>query len=983
MTDTQSSFDKKRATSDPSQRFSDQPKFPSVMEDPVDPTDIREKEKDIDESLLAAVATVLVNESDCQPSHAPCRDIIGGAQCRPKPITQCDSAGSRPLSVYRKDGTVVPMSGKEYPIPVTKTVPADATKAVAPQSSPVRSERKEVAIVKPKSGKSKRDLRKSKKIATKSLDERLADVDAKREKRAYANMRAANRVEKRNLKFATVEEVENFQNRAAELGFEAHVVKEEVQKPKDVSNPPVSTTTWHSRNFSLNRYCSNGYVGNSPLECLKGASSADTPDNLLCGRPWYYIVDSYECEDERNAVKLITRSESKVILRARFYSISQFRRMMCEFMFFTIWAIVAGCCCWFISHSDVLPCRLFGRYGLCGATATYLSDIHSLTCECPSLLRILMTLTVVMVIFAMLLSRFCFGLFHLFMGYAGFVRDPRFDAYINMAHVQYGLRQNADFSRNLISVKHKDKDYYPADTKTLFSSNTSLYFFLRFYYRCNIVVSSLEEKRLCEEHLVQPPDVLSKIKSLGMFLNAPLMGASRAFNFISAQLGNPDDTNVPPITYDNLCNAYGKRISVKAPREPLSDEQYLSLKGKLLNIIDDVTEFVSPDFEEGEIISYAEDFCKRKGLPKAQTISILKNARELETLTPDERAEVLYESLRMTKWFVKDETYECGKAPCLRFIINPALAVKLIFGSCLRPIEEMIYRAPEFSTHLIKHKTPEEIKTEFVNRFGGPGTYVETDYSSFESSIRWQEIKLENHLFQACMGFEVGYRTKILKIVEDYMCERKKMMRNKDFGVLIVDDIRLSGFPDTALGNAVLNYANIALACERANVDMIDYLVEGDDAMIKFASDADGNLFLARLDEQRFIAHDTEMYHDASDASFCGMRLVDGEIRPTKHQLDKFSIIFSREEPTLAKSFERMLSRIVCYDVKFPSMREELVDAFARLNEENPNRKIHTGKVTRLIGDDYTISQSLELTRRALDRLHEMQNGTFVVPVRL
>lgn len=796
--------------------------------------------------------------------------------------------------------------------------------------------------VKPQTpGKSGRVMVKGENIGLKLekyVNRKNVQVDRKREARGFAAARAASRSCGINPVLQSVEDAENFQPHDPAGGKEKEKDRiDHFLRPLENKVLPCESPKINFQDYRPYKYVSGGYVGDDFKLCKKLAvhGSFGEGEKRYKKGSWYYVNSIIDMKDERLNDKLVTRSGCNKALKGTFH----WRNCSLDWpkpVWFDFFMLMLSLLSWSLD-------KYFKVYF-----------------EVPLLLYVTCGIG-------------CFSYFmfwYLSVAVKTDHLDSRYDVYINLAHLQYGLRQNVDYSKNLISSKLRDKDLFIGDMTCLFSSNDILYRYLEKLFRCNVLTRVIEKR--CTSEVAENSFKCLPIERTSVMFDKvkDIPISTRCFQIDGFDLGDDDGICVPEISQETLLRAYSKRINPKC-KPALSDAQYNRMVFMINNALGESN---IPDCDFGsECVAYAADFCARKMLNRRETEHVMTVAHELSVMSSESLLTELSRALNKTEWFVKDEVYSTEKPPSLRFIINPSIVTKLIFGTVLRKFEDYVYNHPYFRDHLIKHKTPEEILSVLQDRFGDVNHYVETDYSGFESSIRKEEIHVEFYVYKQYLTHPFHHA--VLDIVENYMKKEGKILTNRELGNLIVDDIRLSGFPNTALGNALLNYANIMIAAGPLGGTIDDFIVEGDDALVKFRTKEHCDSWITNMKNQRFVVSDIETFSTFSEASFCGMRLTNGSLVPTKLQMDKFNAIFSRQCPSDVKALSLGVSRLCCYYAKYPSMQKTFVKLAKQVLKTFSGVTIHGSDVARLILRDYRVSDVSSMRDGAFNLLNRIITG--------
>lgn len=522
-----------------------------------------------------------------------------------------------------------------------------------------------------------------------------------------------------------------------------------------------------------------------------------------------------------------------------------------------------------------------------------------------------------------------------------------------MAHLAKAVRDQIDVSKALVAQKTMSTHYYPSDLTIMYCNHA-----MRAQWLADMRMSA---SFACAEPLAAGKHQQHKAKVLdtGYRWNKDndKWNDTRAWTMTSCSLVDTSRANVPAINPNNLCEARQKRVLFKS--EPMAPAIYELMRDVLRVMTHGVARSEgSPDYVE-----YATEMAVRKGLNRAQREALIGRAVEIEGMDDAAILETLRKGLKTVKFFVKDEPYLKEEAN-LRFIISPADDVKIIFGAALRPIEEQTYYETRLAPCLIKGKEPNEIREIMLEDFSEPAYYLETDYSNFESTIAYEELSLEYEFYKSRTSDTMS--RDIISCVEAANLRSAKVT-NFQYGAMQVPCMRYSGMPNTALGNALLNFVNIRVAERRAGVLCQRLLVEGDDAIMRFGTDADRNAFFTALREGRFVAHECQFANVGTDLSFCGYKLDDSfQLQPTDEQVAKLGLIFSRQEPSLELCKARMFAKILSYSYRYPEWRE-LREIALYIEDEYQGVDVHSRSMWKVLNEDWYRSSGV-----MRDRYREM-----------
>lgn len=345
---------------------------------------------------------------------------------------------------------------------------------------------------------------------------------------------------------------------------------------------------------------------------------------------------------------------------------------------------------------------------------------------------------------------------------------------------------------------------------------------------------------------------------------------------------------------DMLINGFNKRFGAVPPKKTKLAEQIMT------SIVDDVllpnidmkvvsnfyethspSDWVWAQHKKGKY-NYSEALRYDK---VASTISEkLAEWRLNLSLMDQDLKESSYNKLNHLKIFEKAEQYlklDTG----IRFIVNECDFRKVLGGYLYWPIEKAIEQSSWGKNHLVKGLSMNERVAKIKERFEGADYFIESDGSSFESSVdAWMlsnvEWKIYDHVLQSVRDRDPILGIMIAKCFDMFQLHNHRF-DNKKYYIDNVAPMRLSGSPNTSIGNALCN-AVMCLAMFRAQgYDIVDYFVEGDDAIFAIRHDVD----LHPLEGYGIrMSFDTALRW--TDLSFCGFKYnEDGSLNKPIQQL--------------------------------------------------------------------------------------------------
>lgn len=220
----------------------------------------------------------------------------------------------------------------------------------------------------------------------------------------------------------------------------------------------------------------------------------------------------------------------------------------------------------------------------------------------------------------------------------------------------------------------------------------------------------------------------------------------------------------------------------------------------------------------------------------------------------------------LVKLFAKDETYVEFKHA--RGIYARSDVAKCFFGPFFKAIEEVVYECTPFgddSKPFIKH-IPVADRAEYMYEmlYTEGATYIQTDYTSFESHFNAQlmnscEFVMYRHMLSNCPGGPLG-----LSIMQKVLCGRN-IIQNKNFFCQIMA-CRMSGEMNTSLGNGFFNLMMMLYVCEQLDLKTRG-VVEGDDGLFTFVGRCPSKSDFTKLGCNIKLVP----FERISEASFCGL----------------------------------------------------------------------------------------------------------------
>lgn len=171
----------------------------------------------------------------------------------------------------------------------------------------------------------------------------------------------------------------------------------------------------------------------------------------------------------------------------------------------------------------------------------------------------------------------------------------------------------------------------------------------------------------------------------------------------------------------------------------------------------------------------------------------------------------------------------------IRFIVNECDFRKVLGGYLYWPIEKAIENSTWGKNHLVKGLSMSERVSKIRERFDGADYFIESDGSSFESSVdAWMlsevEWKCYSHVLSEVFSQDVGMGNVIAKCFQMFQLVDHRF-DNKKYYIDNVPPMRLSGSPNTSIGNALCNAVMCLAMFKKQGYVVMDYFVEGDDGI--------------------------------------------------------------------------------------------------------------------------------------------------------
>jgi len=215
---------------------------------------------------------------------------------------------------------------------------------------------------------------------------------------------------------------------------------------------------------------------------------------------------------------------------------------------------------------------------------------------------------------------------------------------------------------------------------------------------------------------------------------------------------------------------------------------------------------------------------------------------------------------RKCKSFMKDECYVEWKFA--RGINARSDEFKCAVGPIFRLIEEVVFKRAEFIKKIPVAERPQYIKDRLWSL---GGTYVATDYSSFEALFTKEvQNSCEMQLYRY-MSSEVADGKEWMSLVHSTMTGMNTC-QYKWFTVKL-PATRMSGEMCTSLGNGFTNLMLMLYMCKRAGCKDVVGVVEGDDGLFRMRGKPPSVEDFAEIG----MVIKADIHTSLTTASFCGL----------------------------------------------------------------------------------------------------------------
>lgn len=230
--------------------------------------------------------------------------------------------------------------------------------------------------------------------------------------------------------------------------------------------------------------------------------------------------------------------------------------------------------------------------------------------------------------------------------------------------------------------------------------------------------------------------------------------------------------------------------------------------------------------------------------------------------------------------FIKAEDYPVADLKAARFIASPAPYLRGVYAAaCFYP--EDVFKQM-YAQHLVKGLTPQQTTAKIMSSFAGHTCVVESDYSTFESTIETHALEREARFYAAITT--PGLRGKTGAVFQ-YFVDNYTEFRGAGLSG-VYPHIRQSGTAQTSIGNAFnnlcLSFGSLAKAMgiptDRVAAWFKEwsfpYYVEGDDGLFAIPS-VDVLPGWVEAHEEGGASIKLERKWSWAECEFCGNRLVD------------------------------------------------------------------------------------------------------------
>lgn len=321
----------------------------------------------------------------------------------------------------------------------------------------------------------------------------------------------------------------------------------------------------------------------------------------------------------------------------------------------------------------------------------------------------------------------------------------------------------------------------------------------------------------------------------------------QSYHLLAKQIGPINPKGIPfatDRTPASMIDGAKKRIM---PLTPKPNPKYLRAVGATVrHILKGFTPLEHLELDE----HYIDEFLAHYDKP-------LKTKRALKEAFFDVQSTPINRKDFLVKTFAKKEFYENEKYS--RLIMVRSLRLKAMLSNAIHKCDEYLFHESPIARYFVKGMTPQEQVDAMAKRFKGHSLFLETDYSSFESSFSPQYQKVVEIAFWKHM---LQNNPDILNVV--LQCYKTHKIIGPGFKIYKSGG-RMSGDLWTSSMNGFSNLVNIMTLARLNNIEF-DGFVEGDDGLFWMTHDSLKPEDYAQLG---FIIK-MEYKHRIQDCSFCG-----------------------------------------------------------------------------------------------------------------
>lgn len=375
-------------------------------------------------------------------------------------------------------------------------------------------------------------------------------------------------------------------------------------------------------------------------------------------------------------------------------------------------------------------------------------------------------------------------------------------------------------------------------------------------------------------------------------------------------------------------------------------------------------------FNLDQAFIYLNDFANRKGLTRREYANFTMKLNHLGDIWKHNQWDILlvlqHELYEETKVFVKKEVY--FKKTTLRFIMSPSPYVKLIFGTVIHQIEQIMYQEHHPLYHFfIKHRSENEVAKmlDDFDRGGVPEGYVlvSNDYSSFEGSQPKPAMCL---IYSYYFSFtEPNSIARGILNVLFHFCTNYSEVKNKYF-TITRPPMKLSGLEDTSNSNGTLNEFN-GRVCLAVGFD--DMVAEGDDGAMKMKTELFDMINMLSL-----FPCTPAKANSIYELSFCGRKIDHhgGYILDHDQEdefFEKMNSLFDTTEPNIQRRYDMGYLRLLSASMKYPNhpalerFRLEFNETFSSIRLNGKPLSLSTSGVRRYVRENWYRASLMQVSQ--------------------